>query len=87
MQRLERVANTIIFFIINNNYNSHTDWYNIMKSTLKVHNPHVIILLICITIYGITDGCLEGVTCTCRSGTFIHVNREKTPEPLLSRSS
>ena len=30
-QRLERVANTIIFLIaINNNYNSHTDWYIII---------------------------------------------------------
>ena len=28
----------------------------IMKSTLKVHNPRVIILLICTT-----DGCLEGL--------------------------
>ena len=28
MQRLERVVNTIIFFIaINNNYYSYTDWY------------------------------------------------------------
>ena len=27
-----------------------------MKSTLKVHNPRVIVLLICIT-----DGCLEGL--------------------------
>ena len=35
----------------------------IMKSILKVHNPRLIILLICITIDsgGITDGCLEGL--------------------------
>ena len=32
-----------------------------MKSTLKVHNPRVMILLICITIYGITDqGRIQG---------------------------